>query len=39
MKVTPVEGYYRYVKRNRRINKKERSAGVVDTGGKPRQPH
>ena len=30
------EGYYGYVKRDGRINKKERSAGVVDTGGKPR---
>ena len=39
MKVTPMEGYYGYVKRNGRINKKERSAEVVDTGGKPRQPH
>ena len=39
MKIIPVKVYYSYVKRNGRINKKERSAGVVDTGGKPRQPH
>lgn len=39
MKIIPVEGYYSYVKRDGRINKKERSAGVVDTGGKPQQPH
>lgn len=39
MKITSVEGYYSYVKHDGRINKKERSAEVVDTGGKPRQPH